>query len=203
MTWAGSQSFDDIHKAYRDRILRYTARLVCESEAEDLTQEVFVRISKALGTFRGDSQLSTWIYRIATNVAMDRLRSPDIRYMDRAKPHDLHEYDDEERYSRSGEKISLIDQQLIRKEMNYCIREVIEKLPEIYRTVIVLSQLEELTNCEIAEVLQVSVDTVKIRLHRARERLKKDLEGHCTFYRDERNEFACDRRTIPLNFLSK
>ena len=73
--------FQKIYDSFRPKILRYLTRLVSEYEAEDLTQEVFVKINQALKTFRGESQLSTWIYRIATNVALDRLRSPSFQRM--------------------------------------------------------------------------------------------------------------------------
>jgi len=84
--------------------------------------------------------------------------------------------------------------------MNKCIRDFVEKLPENYRTVVVLSELEGLINNEIAEILGVSLDTVKIRLHRARVKLKKELETHCSFYRDERNELACDLKSAFKEF---
>lgn len=71
-----AMDFEQIHAAFRPKVQRYLARLVGEGEAEDLTQEVFLRISRALPTFRGECQLSTWIYRIARNAALDRLRAP-------------------------------------------------------------------------------------------------------------------------------
>jgi len=69
-------NFQIIHDEFRSKIQRYLINLVGEFEAEDLTQEVFIKISRALPNFRGDSKLSTWIYRIATNTALDRLRDP-------------------------------------------------------------------------------------------------------------------------------
>ena len=86
----------------------------------------------------------------------------------------------------------------IREEMNACIREFIERLPGAYRTVMVLAELEGFTNAEIAGILGVSLDTVKIRLHRAREKLRSELETGCSFDRGERNELACERK--PLVF---
>ncbi len=87
--------------------------------------------------------------------------------------------------------------------MHDCIKGIVDCLPENYRTVLILSEHEGLTNNDISEVLNISLDTVKIRLHRARAKLKKELEHHCSFYRDDRNEFACDRKTSPLKFLKK
>ncbi len=76
----------------------------------------------------------------------------------------------------------------------------IKHLPENYKTVLVLSELEGLKNQEIAEILVLSLDTVKIRLYRARAKLKKELEIHCNFYHDERNELACDLKSAFREF---
>ena len=75
----GEVEFDEIHDAVRPKMLRYLTSVVGWRDAEDLTQEVFVKVDQALGAFRGEPQLSTWIYRIATNTALDKLRSPSFR----------------------------------------------------------------------------------------------------------------------------
>jgi RNA polymerase sigma-70 factor, ECF subfamily len=189
-------SFQEIHDSFRPRIRRYLARLAGEYEAEDLTQEVFLKISQKLGTFRGESQLATWIYRIATNTALDRLRTPGFRQS--ACGSDLNVEDAE---PDAGEPAS-VDEALIREEMNECIRGLIDRLPPDYRAVVALSELQELSNQEIADVLGVSLDAVKIRLHRARARLRKKFERSCDFYRDGRNELACEPKSDsndPLN----
>lgn len=196
--------FQDLDVTFRPKIYRYLARLVGEHEAEDLTQEVFVKIYQALKTFRGESQLSTWIYRIATNAALDRLRSPAFRQMlqKRAMNDSMisSEIEREDRDVWTGEKTPSLETSLIRKEMNECIRNFVESLPPNYRAVVVLSELQELTNNEIAEILGLSLDVVKIRLHRARARLRKELETHCSFYRDERNELACELNSALREF---
>jgi len=92
------------------------------------------------------------------------------------------------------EKELSAEREAIRAEMNECIREFVDNLPENYRTVIILSELKDLKNQEIAEILGISLDAVKIRLHRARERLKREFEAGCTFYHNENNELACDRK---------
>jgi RNA polymerase sigma-70 factor (ECF subfamily) len=185
--------FQNIYTVFNEKVRRYLARLVGETEAEDLTHEVFIKVSKALEDFRGESSLSTWIYRIATNTALDRLRSPDFK---RSAHESLSigedQMDIEDKDIWTGNKIPLPDQQLIRKEMNACIRSFIDSLPPDYRTVIVLSELEELKNREISEVLDISIETVKIRLYRAKTKLKEALNCNCSFYRDNRNILLCD-----------
>jgi RNA polymerase sigma-70 factor (ECF subfamily) len=177
--------FQSIDDRFRPKILRYLTRLAGEREAEDLTQIVMLKISARLPGFRGDSSLATWIYRIATNAAIDRLRSPQIGAAG------CQAFEDEgltlEVAAPSAES------EAIRGEMNACIHGFIERLPESYRAVMVLSELEGFKNAEIAAILGVSLDTVKIRLHRARERLRRDLDAGCSFYRDTRDELACDR----------
>lgn len=196
----GEVEFHKIHDTFRSKILRYLTNLVGRRDAEDLTQEVFVKISKALNTFRGESQLSTWIYRIATNTALDKLRSPSFRQTGQKSLSEESIAEGEieilDKDAWTEEKEPSVETSLIRKEMNECIRGIVENLPENYRTVVVLSELEGFKDDEIAAILGVSVHTAKIRLHRARARLKRELDGHCSFYRDERNEFACDLKQI-------
>jgi RNA polymerase sigma-70 factor, ECF subfamily len=190
--------FQSIYDTFRPKILRYLTQLVGEDEAEDLTQTVMVKVSQGLLNFRGDCSLSTWIYRIATNTALDKLRSPAMKLTARQ----LHLTEVQwERGGHSGEGNIALEEQapsaqatVIRKEMTECLREFIDHLPETYKTVMVLSELQGFKNSEIAEILGISLNTVKIRLHRARDRLRKELETGCNFYRDDRNEFACDRK---------
>jgi RNA polymerase sigma-70 factor (ECF subfamily) len=94
----------------------------------------------------------------------------------------------------TNEQKASTEQKVIRQEMNECIRQVIELLPDSYRSVIVLSELEGFKDNEIADVIGLSLEATKIRIHRARARLKNELTKTCVFYRDEQNEFACDRK---------
>jgi RNA polymerase sigma-70 factor, ECF subfamily len=199
--------FQSIYDTFRPRILRYLIRLVGEREAEDLTQVVMLKVSEGLPKFRGDSSLATWIYRIATNSALDKLRSPAAEQPDQQRrviglaPDG--EDDSEERNVPLDAQTPSVEATVIRAEMNACIREFIERLPEAYRTVMVLSELEGFKNGEIAAILGVSLDTVKIRLHRAREKLRTELETGCSFDRDERNELACDRKPVVAVVLAR
>ncbi len=194
-----ASDFGKIYQDFYPKIVGYLRRLVGDHDAEDVAQEVFMKINAAIGNFRGDSSLSTWIYRIATNAAMDYLRgSNPSRHAEDISPPDNLEED-----VAIDPNTPPPDRQLVRKEMNECIRGIVDGLPQNYRAVLILSDLEELSNNEIAGVLNISLETVKIRLHRARAGLKKELERQCEFYRDDRNEFACDRKTSPLRFLKK
>ncbi len=179
----GRLDFRDVYDRFHGKIRRYLDRLAGADEAGDMTQEVFAKVSRALPRFRGDSSVSTWIYRIATNIAYDRLRRSSSQQTAEVPI----EADAPVKDPSPG-----IEQQLVRREMIDCVDRFIDRLPPNYRSVVVLSEQEGLTNQEIAEALRLTLDTVKIRLHRARTRLRKELGEGCDFYRDERNELACD-----------
>jgi len=188
-------TFQKIHDIYQPKIFRYISNLIDEYEAEDLTQEVLVKVSRNLETFRGESHVSTWIYRIATNLAIDRIRYCTLPFVDPLKKAeaslDAHE-EIEDRNIWTGEKPYSAEQRLIRGEMTDCIRSCLENLPETFRVVLVLSEFESFRDKEIAEIMGVTLETVKIRLHRARALLRKEIEKNCRVYRDERNELACE-----------
>jgi RNA polymerase sigma-70 factor (ECF subfamily) len=188
--------FRDIYEKFDQRIHLYLERMVGKDEVEDLAQEVFMKIDKGLKEFKGESKLSTWVYRIATNAALDKLQSK--AYREKKKKMSLSREDNQ---AESEDSIVLVEEkslsaerEAVRNEMNECIREFVDRLPDNYKTVIVLSEFKDLQNQEIADILGVSLDAVKIRLHRARARLKAEFETGCEFYYNEDNELACDRK---------
>ncbi|MGB9080708.1 MAG: sigma-70 family RNA polymerase sigma factor [Desulfuromonadaceae bacterium] len=183
--------FSAVYREYQPKIQRYLTHLSGESEASDLTQTVFLKVSRSLDGFRGESSLSTWIYRIATNTALDHAASSSVR-----------QKDCEQLFENDGSvddfpdsRLQGTDREYIRREMNACIRGVVDQLPENYRTVLLLGEFEELSNTEIAAILDISLDAVKIRLHRARTALRNAMESRCSFYHDERSELMCDRKS--------
>ena len=118
----GELDFQKIYDTYQPRILRYLVRLVGEHESEDLAQEVFVKISQALMTFRGESQLSTWLYRIATNAAIDKIRTASFRQdAELGLLDDSNETEGKDVWT--GEETPSLEQQLMRKEMYECFCE--------------------------------------------------------------------------------
>lgn len=187
--------FEEIYASFHAKIIRYLTRLVGETEAEDLAQETFVKVGQALEGFRGESQLHTWVYKIATNTALDRLRSPSFKGTshDPAAIESIVSIEDVDVWA--GRKRLSVEQQAIREEMSSCVRDVVDRLPDNYRTAIVLSDLEGFKDREIAEILGLTLSATKIRVHRARARLKQELSSCCVFYRNEENELACDRKT--------
>jgi RNA polymerase sigma-70 factor, ECF subfamily len=180
-------TFEEIYENNRAGTIRYLARLVGEAEAEDLTQEVFVKVSRGLPEFRDEANVRTWVYRIATNTALDRLRSPSFKATEPVEDIELVSL-------QVGSKGPTTEQQAIKEEMTACIRRMVDRLPDTYRTAIVLSEMEGFKDAEVADIMGVKLSAAKITLHRARKRLKNILSENCIFYRSEENELACDHK---------
>jgi RNA polymerase sigma-70 factor, ECF subfamily len=188
----GPPSFAHVAATLSDPLLRYLQRYAGDPVvAEDLLQETLIRIDRGLPSFEGRASLKTWAFTIATRVAADHFRRP----VNRVRIVDVDETADVSDADRTA------DQRLVIDEMNACVREVVDSLPEDYRTAIVLHDLEGLSAIETAEVAGCSVASAKIRIHRARVRLKQAMEKECVFYRDDDNVLRCDRN--PLTKLEK
>jgi RNA polymerase sigma-70 factor (ECF subfamily) len=177
--------FEDVTKRLRRPIKGYLRKFVGDLHlAEDLLQETLLKIARGLPTFRGESSLKTWAFRIATRTAIDSLRKTRVD----AKTVGIDEDD-----PPPGD-FDLVGDRIVIREMNSCIREEIDSLPEDYRAAILLHDLEGLTAAETAEATGCSLATAKIRIHRARVRLKKILERDCQFYFDREQTLRCDRK---------
>lgn len=150
--------------------------------ADDLTQETFVRVQKSLDAVRDPSKLTSWIFRIAYNLCQDHFRR---RARSADKECELNE-------ATEGFKEAVVQKKLEQCEMGKCVQDLMMSLPQPLRDVIVLFDLAELSHQEIAETLGLTVDNVKVRLHRGRKKLKGLLEERCTFQRDERNVLVCE-----------
>ena len=189
------ENLECLYAKHRPAILRYLHRLTRDPDrAEELAQETFLRVGRGLEGFRGDSKVTTWIYRIATNVYLDECRKAPL-------PRPLSSEVDASLGDTSGlpgrSLPKLPDRLFEESEMGSCIREVIDGLPPDHRTAIVLHDLQGLPNREVARVLECSLDSAKIRVHRARQRLRSRLVEGCDFYQDEENVLRCDRKPPP------
>lgn len=182
---AQQRSFPDLVQELSQPLLRYLQRYVGDRAiAEDLLQETLVRMSRGLPGFGGRASVKTWAYSIATHVAVDYLRKPERR-VHIVEVTDVTHLADTDRRA---------DEKLVVDEMNACVRQVINSLPEDYRAALVLHELEGLTAKEIAEICDCSLATAKIRIHRSRLRLREALQQQCEFYRDADDVFRCDRK---------
>jgi RNA polymerase sigma-70 factor (ECF subfamily) len=185
--------FQSIYKEYYPKILGYLTRTLNDKEvAEDLSQDVFIRVNNGLGSFEGRSALSTWIYKIATNIAYDYYKSASFQIgKKQTVSGESLEEKKEDMNVWTGDKSTTSDQIMEKKEMNDCIKRYVGDIPDNYRTVFILSEYEGLKNREIAEILGLTLDTVKIRLFRARTQLKKKMEVGCRIDYDE-GGISCD-----------
>lgn len=180
-----------VAERYRPSIYRYVLRLVGdENRADDLTQEVFLRVHRHLGEVKDPGAMEAWLYRIATNVCYDRFRTREHRLP--ALPLLA---TDEERGSVASEEMALRPDQLLEQsEMSDCVLRFLTELPPSYRQVILLHDLQGYTDPEIAQQLGLSLPNVKVRLHRARTKLRAALSEGCDFSRDDRGVFVCQPR---------
>lgn len=178
----------EVFRQYSGPIRRYVQSLVRNAaEAEEIAQETFLRAHRKLHSLEDPDRLSPWLYRIATNLSYDSLRRSGRR-----PPTDS--LSEEQPDSEPVEPGPRLDGLIEQREMSSCVREYIEELPDSYRAVILLHDLEGLSNPEIAELLGISLATAKIRLHRARKRLREALGEGCSFSRDERDVLVCERK---------
>jgi RNA polymerase sigma-70 factor (ECF subfamily) len=186
-------TFDHIFEEFERPIYDYLLHLIQnQADAEDLAQETFIRVHDKLETFRGEARLSTWIYRIATNISTDYFRSSAHR---QAKANPLLEEVDLDREFANLSAPS-VAQQVAQSDMSDCMQKFVQHLPYSYRTVIVLHDLQGLKAQEIADILECPLETVKIRLHRARVKLRASLHAGCDLDHDERNVMVCEPNEV-------
>lgn len=187
-------AFQRLYEANYGRVRGFLARTAGPHEAEDLAQVVFAKAARALPSFRGNAQMSTWLYRIAANVVTDWLRTRSTLEA-RSTVQLSGTLDNAASSSRarpaSEDKHMSLEHELIRDEMGDCIRSVIGQLPDQHRSVLVLGEFGGFSDEEVSQILGISRGNAKVRLHRARKQLKKALEARCDFSRDEDNEFVC------------
>jgi RNA polymerase sigma-70 factor (ECF subfamily) len=177
---AGDEAaFEALVRAYCVRLLAVTRRyLRNEEDARDAVQDALLSAFKAIHTFGGQARLSTWLHRIAVNAALQKLRSCERRHeqpIDVLLPQFL---PDGHQANPAVEWQEPVDAALQRQELRDLVRGNIDRLPENYRTVLLLRDIEELDTEEVARLLGLNAGSVKTRLHRARQALRVLLDPH-------------------------
>lgn len=182
-------------EAYRPRIVRHIQTLVRNSaDAEDLAQETLLRAHRHLESLKEPAALGIWLYRIATHVSLDFLRQVSRRSEVTGPPVvDEAERDEE---STAGPEAPRLDHLIDQSQMSRCVQEFLEALPDSSRVAILLHDLHGLTSVEVAGLLHCTPGSAKIRLHRARGRLRAALQAGCDFSHDERGILVCGRKPI-------
>ena len=164
-----SPAFETLIGRYQERVFRLLSRFSRDrGEVEDLAQEVFLKVYRKLDTFQRGSGFYTWLYRIAVNSANDYLAR-----MKRRRLYLVEDCGDLELGARRGGTNP--SQPLLDEEVREVTREILQTLPEKYRTILVLREYEDMSYTTMAEVLQCSIGTVESRLFRARQRFKDAL----------------------------
>lgn len=153
-------AFERVYRAHLPRVHGLVRRMTGGRDADEVTQDVFVRVWQKLGTFRGDSAFSTWLHRLAVNVVIERFRSETLRRQRLRDGDDI--FDTIAAPTRSG-------------DLSMDFETALAKLPNGAREVFVLHDVEGYKHHEIASLLDISAGTSKAQLHRARMMLRRHL----------------------------
>lgn len=174
-----AQAFEQLVRVHGPRLLRVARRMLQgEEDARDAVQDAFVSVFRSIGAFGGNAMLSTWLHRICINACLMKLRTQ------RRKPEEDIEallprfVEDGHQAVRSMPWSEPADTMLERTELAALVRASIDQLPDTYRLVLLLRDIEELSTGETAEMLGITPNAVKIRLHRARQALRTLLDPH-------------------------
>ena len=176
-------AFETLLSRYEARVYRLARRLTGdERDAQDVLQDAFLQVYRKLGSFRGESRFSTWLYRIATNAALMQQRARKRRPTESLEAY-LPRFDD--KGAHLGEPADLLaasraDELLDRRLLAEKAREGVARLPDLYREAFVLRDLQEMSTADVAELLGLDPATVRQRVHRARLMLRgylSDLVG--------------------------
>ena len=182
---------NDLSTVYGPRIHQLAFRYLKNWEdAEEVTQDVLMKVHRKISAFRGDAALSSWIYRITFNTAMSRLRTSRF-----SRPMEVQVLDI---VGENGERVvpeppdwsALADDNVLRGEMRDRLIEALQQLPEVYRTPVILRDIQGLSTEEASAVLHVKPQTLKSRLHRGRLILREhlaDFAGALTLHEREIN----------------
>jgi RNA polymerase sigma-70 factor (ECF subfamily) len=177
---AGDEAaYEVLVRTYSGRLLAVARRILgSDEDAREAVQEAFVSAFRHLERFEGGARLSTWLHRIAVNAALMKLRTRKRRPEESIEPllpvyqSDGHHV---ERFQAWNEPVDVTMQ---RREMQVLVRRCIDQLPDAYRTVLMLRDIEQLDTDETATMLGITPNAVKIRLHRARQALRTLLDPH-------------------------
>jgi RNA polymerase sigma-70 factor (ECF subfamily) len=179
LTGRDERAFNELVQLYEQRVFRLVFRMLGRrDEAEDMAQEVFVQVFKAIGTFRGDSKLSTWIYRIAVNLCKNRMK-----YLSRRHNEAQDEFEASAERGPLTEATGVTTGGVARPDhlvegyqLERIVHQCMTELDPDFREVLVLRDVEDLSYEELGEITGLAEGTVKSRLHRARSMLKASVE---------------------------
>ncbi|PDO09329.1 MAG: RNA polymerase sigma factor SigW [Candidatus Reconcilbacillus cellulovorans] len=170
------EAFAGLVDLYQDKLYHLALRMLSHpQEAEDAVQETFLRVFASLDRYDESQKFSTWIYRIATNLCIDRLRKRKSSVSLDADTADNGEGTDWYDVLPGDEQTP--ESRFLTSELQELVRKAIDELPDKYKAVVVLRYLHDMSLQEIGDILDLPVTTVKTRIHRGREALRRKLEA--------------------------
>ncbi len=171
-----STAFRAVFEQYSDKIYRLAAGILQnETEADGVVQDTFMRLIEKIDTLKGTAKVGTWLYRVAYNLCQDRLRK-------RGRTQSLEQMNDEIMPAILTDWSQTPQAALQSAELTALLTNAIDQLPLSYRTVLILRDVDGLSTRESADILDISISNVKVRLHRARLQLREILSETFTQY---------------------
>lgn len=172
-------AYEEVVRRNTGRMLAVACRFVRNREdARDVVQEAFVSAFKNFDTYNGESRLSTWLHRIVVNAALMRLRSRGRKPEESIEPLLPKFLDSGHPAQSAGRWANGVHDDLEREERRVMVRRAIDELPDAYRTILLLRDIEEVDTPEVAAALGITENAVRIRLHRGRQALRTLLDPH-------------------------
>jgi RNA polymerase sigma-70 factor (ECF subfamily) len=170
---------EQVFRDHAARVYNLARRMLGnDADAEDVTQDVLLQVVRKLNTFRGDANLTTWLHRVTVNAALAHRRKRATREH-REVPDPLEVFTEHGYHAHAVKPWSAApDRQALKRETTELIEKAIRELPELYRDVYVLADVEGLPNQDIGELLGLSLPAVKSRLHRGRLLMRDALAPH-------------------------
>lgn len=170
------RAFEKLVRKYETKIFNLLLRMTGDrAEASDLFQEAFIHAWQKIGAFRGDAQFSTWLYRIAVNEVLMKRRKRKLKTVSMDAPVETADEPMQREFGDwSDNPLATLENQELRERLEAAVN----RLPEKYKAVLVLSDFQGLPNDQIGKVLKLSLPSVKTRLHRARLALRQSLQGY-------------------------
>lgn len=168
--------FEELLERYGSKVLNLAMRITrSQEDSEEILQDVFITVFTKLGSFEHKAQFSSWLYRVTMNSSFMKIRA-----RNRRRTVSIDEIEPTTRQNWVGNRTEMFDVDLMssRHELREAIQSAVEKLPDEYRAIFVLRDIDGLSNEAVSQVLQLSVPAVKSRLHRSRLLMREQLKSH-------------------------